>query len=78
MINEKKLIAKFQRWIEEGNPHTGLKQEALLRKVIAAIREEADYQQKNPYGDIYEEIKQRIEEANNTEAAVREWTEVKR
>lgn len=50
MIDEKKMIKEFEKWIEQKAEYTGLKQEALLEKVIEELNKEA----------VNEEIRNRI------------------
>ena len=52
MIDEKKMIKEFEKWIEQKAEYTGLKQEALLEKVIEELKKEA----------VNEEIRNRIPE----------------
>lgn len=51
MIDEKKLIAKLEEWAKESKEESGLKEPALLRKVIEEVKSMA----------VNEEIKARIE-----------------
>lgn len=52
MIDEKKLIAKLEDMAKESKEESGLKEPALLQKVIDEVRAMA----------VNEEIKQRIEQ----------------
>ena len=51
MVDEKRLIAKLENWAKESRKEAGLKESALLHKVIEEVRAMA----------VNKEIKARIE-----------------
>ena len=57
MINEKILIKTLKKWQGDSSTYTGLKEPALLQKVIDEIERMA----------VNEEIKQRIQRADTAE-----------
>ena len=60
MINEKILIKTLKKWQGDSSTYTGLKEPALLQKVIDEVERMA----------VNEEIKQRIRRANAAEGQV--------
>lgn len=53
MVDEKKIIRRFEKMVEKTPKFAGLKKEALLEEIIKILREEA----------VNEDIRQRIQRA---------------